>query len=133
MPSKRLVEYTRPNLMNVADLFVLKPGINEVPEDLWQKAQKVELVRLMVDEDILKPGEGPAPVDLSTLKPAAAVTLVKKTVDRELLERWFDAEKRKPVLEAIQAQVEAITPDKTKKGEKPDGADGDAGDEGGDE
>jgi hypothetical protein len=122
MPSKRLVEYARPNLLNVADLFVLKPGMNEVPEDLWEKAQKIELVRIMVEEEILKPGEGPAPVDLSTLKPAAAVTLVKKTVDRVLLERWFDAEKRKPVLEAIQAQVEAITPDKAKKGETASGS-----------
>jgi hypothetical protein len=126
MSTKRLVEYTRPNFHNVGDLFILKPGINEVPEDLWQKAQEIELVRIMVDEEILKPGEGPAPADLSKLKPAAAATLVKKTVDRELLERWFDAEKRKPVLEAIGVQIDAITPDKgTKKGGETADPDGD--------
>jgi hypothetical protein len=110
--AKRIVEWTKPNFHNVCGLFVLKPGVNEVEEDLIEKALESPIIRWYVDEGQIKISRGQAPEALARLKPPEAIALVKRTVDRDLLLRWAGAEKRKPVQEAIEAQFDAITPKK---------------------
>lgn len=113
--SKRIVEWKKPCMHNVAGLFILKPGVNEVEASKVEAALKNPVIKWYVEQGLIVLGDGPAPETLEKLKPAEAVALVKKTVDKELLERWFDAEKRKPVLEAIEAQIDAITPKQPQK------------------
>jgi hypothetical protein len=115
--TKRLVEWKKPSFHNVADLFVLKPGANEIEAEQIEKALEIDVFRWYVAEGIVVLGKEPAPQALAKLKPADAAELVKRTVDRELLERWYNAEKRKPVQDALIAQLEAITPKSEPKSE----------------
>ncbi len=88
----------------------LLPGANEVDEAEWAKAEKIPAIQHMIKEGLLKPQRDVSAADLSKLKASDAIDLVNKTVDKALLESWFDAETRKGVLEAIEAQLDEITP-----------------------
>jgi hypothetical protein len=114
-----IVENTAARVICVADLKLKKPtagethdallpGINEVDEAEWAKAEKIPVVQHMIKEGTLKPQKGKSAADLSQLKAPEAIELVENTVDRELLEGWFANEQRKGVLEAIEAQLEEI-------------------------
>lgn len=94
------------NLPPPAD--ALLPGINEVDEAEWAKAEKIPVIQHLIKDGTLKPQKGKSAADLSQLKAPEAIELVKNTVDRELLEGWFANEQRKGVLEAIEAQLEEI-------------------------
>lgn len=107
--AKKIVEWGKPNLNNVRDLFTLKPGVNVVEDYQLEEALKLRLFQSYVDEGVIKIRSGPAPESLGRMKPVDAVALVKKTVDKSLLEKWFEGERREKVLEAIQAQVDAIS------------------------
>lgn len=106
---KRLVEFRRNTILNVGGRFVLKPGVNEVEESVITEARRLAVFEAMIDEEIIVVREDPAPENLSAMKSAVAIALVEKTVDRTLLTKWFDGEKRKNVLEAIQSQVDRIS------------------------
>jgi hypothetical protein len=94
----------------------LLPGVNEVNEVEWAKAEKIPLVQHYVEEGIFKVRKSSS--ELTALPPREAIELVRSTVDRGLLEKWFDIEKRKPVLEAIAAQLDTIKVPPQKNGEK---------------
>jgi hypothetical protein len=83
----------------------LLPGINEVDAEEWAKAEKIPLVQHYLEEGILKVRRQ-AP-ELTQLKPKEAHDLVRRTVDRTLLEKWYGTEKRRDVLEAIERQIQA--------------------------
>ncbi len=117
-----IVENTAARIILVAELKLKKPGrpdeapdallpgINEVDEAEWAKAEKIPVIQHLIKDGTLKPQKGKSAADLSTMKAPEAIELVTNTVDRQLLESWFDAESRKGVLEAIEAQLEEITP-----------------------
>jgi hypothetical protein len=113
---KLLVENTQPRIHNLGGHCTLMPGINEVEEAAWKEALKIELVRDLVRLGVLKPQAPAAPVagaqGLAAMKVPEAIATVKKTVDKDLLEKWYADEQRKGVLEAIEEQLEEITPAK---------------------
>lgn len=108
--AKRLVEWSQNNCHNVCGLFVLKPGANEVDEEKIEEALKNPIVQWYVENGQIKISRGQAPETLSRLKPFDALALVRRTVDRDIIVRWREAEKRKQVLDALDAQLDAITP-----------------------
>lgn len=113
--SKLLVENTENRIHNLGGHCILMPGHNEVDEAAWKKAQEIELVRDYVRLGVLKP-KATAPAapgaqtTIATMKAGEAIEVVKKTVDKELLERWYAEDQRKGVLDAIEKQLEAVTP-----------------------
>ncbi len=94
---------------NLGDIVVLKPGVNDVPDVVWDEALEIAAVRTMV-EDKTFTVEKRSLKDLSRLKPADAAELVKVTYDKELLAKWAAAEKRRAISDLIAAQVDAVTP-----------------------
>jgi hypothetical protein len=114
--SKLLVDNTEARIHNLGGHCILLPGINEVDEAAWKEALKIELVRDFVRLGLLKP-QAPAAgtqdaAGLAAMKAPEAIATVKKTVDKDLLEKWYADEQRKGVLEVIEAQLEEIAPAK---------------------
>lgn len=113
--SKLLVENTEARIHNLGGHCILMPGHNEVDEAAWKKALEIELVRDFVRLGVLKtkataPAAPGAQTTIAAMKAPEAVEVVKKTVDKELLERWYAEDQRKGVLSAIEEQLEAISP-----------------------
>lgn len=105
-----LVMNNEPRLHGVGELFVLQPGLNEVPAKAWAEAMKVELFRFHVDmEHISVIQTAGKPVVLADHPIKAAVDLVKKTLNMERLVAWKSAEKRATVLGAIESQILLIS------------------------
>lgn len=113
--SKLLVENTENRIHNLGGHCVLMPGHNEVDETAWKKALEIELVRDLVRMGVLKPKVTPpaatgAQTTIAAMKATEAIEVVKKTVDKDLLERWYAEDQRKGVLDAIEKQLEAVNP-----------------------
>ncbi len=109
-----LINYKKPNIRGIGPI-TLKPGINDVDADLWASVQKDYHVGIkrMIDADLLEivedaKGDPIESADVSKLNEKKAVALVKETVDELLLMQWHEADKRKPVLEAIEKQLDKL-------------------------
>jgi hypothetical protein len=105
-------------IWNIAGAVKLMPGINEVDEETWDKPEVSNSAADLVKAGLVVVDRKVSLKDLAALKPEEAISSVKETVDRALLEQWKATEKRPAVLQAIQAQIAAITPEK-KAAEKP--------------
>ncbi len=109
-----LIKNNKPNLRGFGDELTLKPGVNDVPAEVWQKVVAKyggNLQRLLDDGIVEVVEEAGAPIDaagLATLTERKAVKLVKDTVDEDLLLTWHETEKRKPVVAAIEAQLDVL-------------------------
>lgn len=86
----------------------LMPGLNDVDGKEWEKAKVIPAVSAMVKDGILRASADKA--DLSSMDPDSAIALVKKTVDRALLEKWGTDEKRPSVRKSIDDQLGVIIP-----------------------
>lgn len=96
---------------------VLLPGANEIPDSLWAKFANDPVIQAHIDDGDL---EVPAKDRFQAMPVREAVALVKGTgagnkiddkpgtTDLRLLRKWLETEKRKPVVEAIEAQIKAV-------------------------
>jgi hypothetical protein len=84
---------------------VLYPGANEVDDRLWAIMEKDPVIRAHIEDGDL---EVPAKDRFAAMTPKQAVELVKGTTDVKLLKKWGETEKRKVVIEAIEAQVKEV-------------------------
>lgn len=101
----------------------LKPGVNEMEEKVWLELAKTPVVKHHVAEGEIEVLELPraspdSPVAIADLNVKEAVSLVKATFDKELLNRWAEAESRKQVLDALEKQFDAIDLKKKEQGEE---------------
>lgn len=102
-------------------LIALKPGVNDVDPNTWKALKALPVIGHALSEgELVEVGvpeaKAPSVESLKGFKPDDAIKLVKTTVDRELLERWIDGESRKKVLDALEAQLDAVA----LKGDEPD-------------
>jgi hypothetical protein len=122
-----LVKYKKLNTVAFGNVRLI-PGTNDVPQKDWEAALKLyPLVRHLVDageietfdksgnvrdDDASTPASKAQPPleveDLSKLAEKKAVAMVKDTVDERLLNAWYQTEKRKAVIVAIEGQFETI-------------------------
>lgn len=111
-----LVEWTQPNLFTwfdkkaTAPTLKLLPGINQVDEKMWAKAEKHPLVKHHLSEENLvvhdEKIEGKAGLSETPVKDAKRI--IVGTFDKELLQNWKSGEKRKSVVDAIDAQIKKV-------------------------
>ena len=93
----------------------LLPGMNEVDDAVWNEcAMKIPLVRYMVDKSILVPIVNRTAKEIARLSGPDAIELVRGTFDKVLLLKYKRTDKRAAVLEAIDKQIEVITPKEIK-------------------
>lgn len=91
----------------------IKPGVNEMEEKVWIELAKTPVVKHHVAEGEIEVLELPraspdSPVAIADLNVKEAVSLVKATFDKELLNRWAEVESRKQVLDALEKQMDAL-------------------------
>lgn len=112
-----LVEYTRPNLLNVwinpHEAITLKPGINDVPGPKWDEAKKKRGVRRRIDDGVVvELTNGVESSDeqtaLAEMRVGEAVEVIKKTFDVNLLKNWLDSDHRAGVTKACRKQIDLI-------------------------
>ena len=97
---------------------VIMPGVNVVPDKVWEICKQQDSVKLKIEEGILvvaeEPTEGPKggrvpskdPWKLEDPKKATA--LAKKTLSIPLLEAWLEAEGRAEVRAALSNQLDKM-------------------------
>ena len=97
--------------------FRLVPGNNEIDAEAWAKAMKLKIVKANVESGAWVEVGGA----MSESQEKQSIALIEDTLDRALLGKWKQAEKRPAVLAAIQAQLDKTDP--AKKDAEP-GSDG---------
>lgn len=115
-----IVNNKKTGLIGFEDV-TLMPGANSVRESLAKKMQAHMVIKVMIDEGTLEFPEMEQKDGVSKLSPADAIELVKSTVDADLLASWAKADKRKPVLSAIEKQLADLAePAQLRGGNKPE-------------
>jgi len=90
----------------------LLPGLNEVDAEAWEQAEKIPLVQHYLESGVFKVTRS-AP-EIGKYQQREALDLVRRTVDRSLLEKWASADRRRPVQDAIDLQLKSIEVPKEK-------------------
>lgn len=122
-----LVKNNDRRLISLGGDAALIPGINSVPDDVWKKAQEVQVIKYLLSSKLLEEvsGQQSGPVnnaaggpsapaqELSGMSEEDALLIVGGTFDRALLQKWQEADSRQKVKDAIQQQINAValTPD----------------------
>jgi hypothetical protein len=90
----------------------LLPGVNDVLPEHWDLVKGVPVVQAMLKKGAKGGlevfGEKVAETDLARLDENQACALVEECVDVELLAKWLDGEKRKPVIKALKHQIDEL-------------------------
>jgi len=109
--------------------LVLIPGVNTIPDEMWENLKKNENIEQMLSDERLKvvpseqdaeeiknvkEGEAQAK-DLSGIKGKDAVAIVEKCLNKELLEDWANNESRVHVKRAIEIQLQKLVVEPKKK------------------
>lgn len=81
----------------------IMPGFNRIPGATWAKIVDTHFIASRIKNRDLEVIQG-EPV-LQRMSNDQAIALISQTVDRSLLRSWADAEERRPVQEAIKAQL----------------------------
>lgn len=111
-----IIHFDRPTVMTIfkssgGQPIQLLPGANEVGETDWAEVQKDSTIASMLEKGELKVLSNK---DGATQLPAKdAEKIVAQTYDIQLLNKWKASDKRKPILAAIEKQLEMIE-EKTK-------------------
>lgn len=93
--------------------FMLYPGVNEVPAHKWAAALKQVMVAMHVES-----GSWFEVPSIGELTDKKALEVVDLTVQKSLLTKWLESEKRANVVVALKAQLEKIAPTKAKAEER---------------
>lgn len=132
-PSKR---GDKPIIQSPQDVVSLKPGWNEFPKAVWDqnkdhpaikkmlKRGKIELMshkakvrvrgtngKVKLVERVI--GADDKPIRLKHFDIKMAVKLVKGTLNRDMLQRWLDEERRHLVKKALRKQIKPLLPGKS--------------------
>ncbi|HEX5034650.1 MAG TPA: hypothetical protein VFW62_09235 [bacterium] len=120
-----LIMYTPANIYRCGEMRLI-PGMNDVPERVWNEVKDHPLVKMRVEKGLisLRPqqkaklaGDGESTgqddngdglTSLGEFSAKEAEALVKETFDLPTLERWQGEETRKGVLKAIEAQIDSL-------------------------
>lgn len=94
-------------------LMSLIPGVNEVDAKKWAEFKLSPTIKHHIAEGEIEELDLPiahedSPVQIGDLNQKDALSLVKATFDKALLDRWAANESRKGVLDALEKQMDAI-------------------------
>lgn len=131
-PSKR---GAKPIIQSPQDVVWLRPGWNEFPKEVWDqnkdhpvvkkmlKRGKIELMsyktkvkvrgangKLKLVERLV--GADDKPVRLKYFDDKLSIKIVKQTLNRDMLQRWLDEERRHIVKKALRKQLKPLLPNK---------------------
>lgn len=114
------------------DVQWFRPGWNEFPAAVWKQNEKNPQVQKMLQKGILEVfsqkvkvqvkdkksgrvktvekvvGLDDKPIKLKYFDEKQSVEIVKGTLNREILQRWIDEERRHKVMKALRKQIEPL-------------------------
>lgn len=125
------LKYNRPNVHIIPGpdgktTHRLMPGWNEFPSKVWEHYQGHPEIQRFIDEGVIevmdekkvekkgkkvvqkKLGLDDSPLNLKDLAEDRAIKVAKETNNRDLLERWHDAETRTKVKRALEKQLKPL-------------------------
>lgn len=93
---------------------VLRPGLNEIPEDQWNLAKEHPSLKAKIQKGIVEvisaSDEGQEHAsELRTMRVRESITLVKETIDEDVLRHWLEIETRDSVSDALSSQLAKVT------------------------
>lgn len=91
--------------------FTIRPGVNEIPSDLWALLKTKSAAQFRLEEGIYEVVSEDIALEVNPLAGMSekeAVKTVKETYSDELLETWAQKEKRPKVKTALRAQLAAL-------------------------
>lgn len=93
------------------EILQLKPGVNVVFVEEWERAKQLKTCQSDLDEDRVTEGAEVEDIAsaLADMDERPAKKLIKKTYSTDILEAWLGTEQRKPLRAAIRAQIEQAT------------------------
>ena len=94
----------------------LLPGVNRLTAEQWAIAKAHPIVQIYIKEGVLSELKG-ASADRLPDDEEAAISIVRDTVQEEILRDWSRNEKRKGVLAALDEQLDKLKLEAAKKGE----------------
>lgn len=111
------LNYTKVNIVSFQlsvgqPLFILKPGINYVPQDIYDLMKKDSTIKAKFDcgdIDLVADAESDSPAEIySSLKPKDKKVTIQASTSLEELESYLGEEKNKDLKDLIEKQIEAI-------------------------
>lgn len=115
-----LVNNVKPSIINHLGGFMIKPGVNRIPNKTWKDmkvhptiARKIEEGQLVEEQDSVEleaaGDERSAERDhLKEMKPPHAKALIEQTMDLELLKLWLSVETRNQLKGSLQRQIKSL-------------------------
>jgi hypothetical protein len=114
-----IVKYNRPSTLGLTAVdtnnngFVehnLVSGVNEVPSDVWEKHEGHPSIKNLIEEGVIEVAK-PKSADsyLLSLNVRDALDAVRKTINTNILQKWLQTEKRKPLVKAIEKQMKDLS------------------------
>lgn len=109
-------DFKKSNINNIHGLVILRPGINEVEEQKWDKVKDTAQIKewlnkgiilMIADSAIPGPGPGPLPV-VEKKKATEVIEEVKKMTNVDDLKKLREIDDRKTVKVAVDEQIEAL-------------------------
>lgn len=123
-----LVSWNLPNVImgevkigNGETPWTLLPGVNEVPDNVWELMQKHPLVKIYIDKgDLTSDGKSVKAKGLLSYDVTEAKKIVLKTYDSDLLKSFKETDDRDEVKTAIDAQLKEIASKSKRKSKSKD-------------
>lgn len=113
-----IVNHKEPNIMGWPygtlenrKTFILKPGINEVPQEVWESVRGLPVVQARIEEgrlEVVSEDEKPAEVAIKGLKPEAALKMIEDCVDLDMLKSWQGQSKSPKVTKALAEKIKLM-------------------------
>lgn len=103
--------FNKTNINNIHGLVILRPGVNEIPEDEWEKVKDTDQIKEWTKKGIiLMISDKPAPpvIEEPVKKAADLIAEIEKATDIDALKELKKGEDRKTVLKAIKAQIKFL-------------------------
>jgi hypothetical protein len=91
----------------VGAIVRLLPGVNKVPGKTWAKVANDSFVKEHQESGDIEVLDGSV-VELPKMTVTRAVDLIRGTYDKAMLRTWLKEDNRKPVIDAIDAQLQLL-------------------------
>lgn len=106
-------------VLTSGDVVIMVPGINPLPTDFWKSLERNRNVQRMISDNqlsVIREDDGDpekakkegVSVELQGLDVAASCDIVKKVMNKKVLDKWFEEETRRKVIVTIERQLDTL-------------------------
>lgn len=93
--------------------MVLRPGLNEVDDEVWERAKTHPGLRRRIQQGVVElisdGDDAEHAAELTGMRVRESLTLVKETIDEDILRHWLEIEDRDSVVKALETQLSKVS------------------------